>query len=122
MLSLLLLRNMAAQEENDYFVDYTSCVVYFHKSKMGQSRAITDYWGMGLNFLGATRIITRISTDGRIIETLDDVIKAYPDLLNKLQEAREIVVIIQGLLDKIVPTQNPDFTVGWIYSKWRKIL
>lgn len=100
------------QEENDYFVDYTSCVVYFHKSKMGQSITITDYWGMGLNFLGATRIITRISADGRIIETLDDVINAYPDLLNKLQEAREIVVIIQGLLDKIVPTQNPDFTVG----------
>lgn len=100
------------QEENDYFVDYTSCVVYFHKSKMGQSITITDYWGMGLNFLGTNRIITRISADGRIIETLDDVISAYPDLLNKLQEAREKIVIMQGLLDRIVPTQNPDFTVG----------
>ena len=100
------------QEENDYFVDYTNCIVYFHGSKMGKNITITDYWGMGLNFLGATRIITRISADGRSIETLDDVISAYPDLLNKLQEAREIVVIIQGLLDKIVPTQNPDFTVG----------
>ena len=100
------------QEENDYFVDYTNCIVYFHGSKMGKNITITDYWGMGLNFLGATRIITRISADGRSIETLDDVISAYPDLLNKLQEAREIIVIIQGLLDKIVPTQNPDFTVG----------
>lgn len=100
------------QEENDYFVDYTNCIVYFHGSKMGKNITITDYWGMGLNFIGANRIITRISADGRIIETLDDVISAYPDLLNKLQEAREKIVIIQGLLDRIVPTQNPDFTVG----------
>lgn len=100
------------QEENDYFVDYTNCIVYFHGSKMGKNITITDYWGMGLNFIGANRIITRISTDGRIIETLEEVINSYPDLLNKLQEAREIIVLIQELIDRIVPTQNPDFTVG----------
>ena len=100
------------QEENDYFVDYTNCIVYFHGSKMGKNITITDYWGMGLNFIGANRIITRISTDGRIIETLEEVISAYPDLLNKLQEAREKVIIMQDLLNRIVPTQNPDFTVG----------
>lgn len=82
------------KNENDFYVDYTNNYIYFHKSKMGQTITVDDYYGIGLNFIGASRIIVRSNVTEDVIETLEDLIeqaKLCLEAITTLGGATEVI-------------------------------
>ena len=82
------------ENENDFYVDYTNNYIYFHKSKMGQTITVDDYYGIGLNFIGASRIIVRSNVTEDVIQTLEDLIeqaKLCLEAITTLGGATEVI-------------------------------
>ena len=109
--------------ENDFWVDYIHGLIYFHESKMGQKITIDEYFGLGNMLIDATRIVTKCDDKGNVIQVLEDLLEAYPNLIAKLEEA--IVMCerleldmekLNELWEKVTRTQNPSFTINT--SQW----
>ena len=109
--------------ENDFWVDYIHGLIYFHESKMGQKITIDEYFGLGNMLIDATRVVTKVDDKGNIVQVLEDLLEAYPNLIAKLEEA--IVMCDRLELDmeklnelwkKVSNTQNPSFTIN--DSQW----
>ena len=109
--------------ENDYWVDYIHGLVYFHESKIGQEITIDEYFGLGNMLIDATRVVTKVDDRGNIVQVLEDLLEAYPNLIAKLEEA--IVMCdrleldmekLNELWEKVTRTQNPSFTINT--SQW----
>lgn len=109
--------------ENDYWVDYIHGLVYFHESKIGQEITIDEYFGLGNMLIDATRVVTKVDDRGNIVQVLEDLLEAYPNLIAKLEEA--IVMCdrlelnmekLNELWKKVSNTQNPSFTIN--DSQW----
>lgn len=109
--------------ENDFWVDYIHGLIYFHESKMGQKITIDEYFGLGNMLIDATRVVTKVDDRGNIVQVLEDLLEAYPNLIAKLEEA--IVMCDRLELDmeklnelwkKVSNTQNPSFTIN--DSQW----
>lgn len=82
------------KNENDFYVDYTNNYIYFHKSKLGKTITVDDYYGIGLNFIGASRIIVRSNVTEDVIQTLEDLIeqaKLYLEAITTLGGATEVI-------------------------------
>lgn len=65
------------EDNNDYKVDYDNGFIYFHSSLDGSTITIATYYGRGLIMYPSSRIWTKLSVDGQVIETLDG---AFPIL------------------------------------------
>ena len=109
--------------ENDFWVDYIHGLIYFHESKMGQKITIDEYFGLGNMLIDATRVVTKCDDKGNIVQVLEDLLEAYPNLIAKLEEA--IIMCERLELDmeklnelwtRISRTQNPSFTIN--KSQW----
>lgn len=109
--------------ENDFWVDYIHGLIYFHESKMGQKITIDEYFGLGNMLIDATRVVTKCDDKGNIVQVLEDLLEAYPNLIAKLEEA--IVMCdrleldmekLNELWEKVTRTQNPSFTINT--SQW----
>ena len=109
--------------ENDFWVDYIHGLIYFHESKMGQKITIDEYFGLGNMLIDATRVVTKVDDRGNIVQVLEDLLEAYPNLIAKLEEA--IIMCERLKLDmkklnelwtRISRTQNPAFTIN--DSQW----
>ena len=109
--------------ENDFWVDYIHGLIYFHESKMGQKITIDEYFGLGNMLIDATRVVTKVDDRGNIVQVLEDLLEAYPNLIAKLEEA--IVMCdrleldmekLNELWEKVTRTQNPSFTINT--SQW----
>ena len=109
--------------ENDFWVDYIHGLIYFHESKMGQKITIDEYFGLGNMLIDATRVVTKCDDKGNIVQVLEDLLEAYPNLIVKLEEA--IVMCdrlelnmekLNELWKKVSNTQNPSFTIN--DSQW----
>ena len=109
--------------ENDFWVDYIHGLIYFHESKMGQKITIDEYFGLGNMLIDATRVVTKVDDKGNIVQVLEDLLEAYPNLIAKLEEA--IVMCdrleldmekLNELWEKVTRTQNPSFTINT--SQW----
>lgn len=71
--------------ENEFWVDYSDCVVHFHTSKVGQE-FLVDYYGIGQEFINAKRVATEITENGDVAQTLqDDVDEFKADGLEALE-------------------------------------
>ena len=82
------------ENENDFYVDYTNNYIYFHKSKLGKTITVDDYYGIGLNFIGASRIIVRSNVTEDVIQTLEDLIeqaKLCLEAITTLGGATEVI-------------------------------
>ena len=109
--------------ENDFWVDYIHGLIYFHESKMGQKITIDEYFGLGNMLIDATRVVTKVDDRGNIVQVLEDLLEAYPNLIAKLEEA--IIMCerleldmekLNALWEKVTRTQNPSFTINT--SQW----
>lgn len=109
--------------ENDFWVDYIHGLIYFHESKMGQKITIDEYFGLGNMLIDATRVVTKCDDKGNVVQVLEDLLEAYPNLIAKLEEA--IVMCdrleldmekLNELWEKVTRTQNPSFTINT--SQW----
>ena len=109
--------------ENDYWVDYVHGLIYFHESKMGQKITIDEYFGLGNMLIDATRVVTKCDDKGNVIQVLEDLLEAYPNLIAKLEEAIVMcermelnIEKLEELWTRISRTQNPSFTIN--KSQW----
>ncbi len=109
--------------ENDYWVDYIHGLVYFHESKIGQEITIDEYFGLGNMLIDATRVVTKCDDKGNVIQVLEDLLYAYPNLIKKLEEAIAMcermelnIEKLEELWTRISKTQNPAFTIN--DSQW----
>ena len=73
--------------------------------------------------IDATRVVTKVDDRGNIVQVLEDLLEAYPNLIAKLEEA--IIMCERLKLDmkklnelwtRISRTQNPSFTIN--KSQW----
>ena len=109
--------------ENDFWVDYIHGLIYFHESKMGQKITIDEYFGLGNMLIDATRVVTKCDDKGNIVQVLEDLLEAYPNLIAKLEEAIVMcdrmelnIEKLEELWTRISRTQNPSFTINT--SQW----
>lgn len=78
-------------KENQFKVDYTNGHVFVHKNKEGQSINVVKYASRGVSLYPASRVWTKLSADGRVIETMDgafDVLDSQSAKISALENVR----------------------------------
>ena len=101
---------------NNCYIDYLTGKVYFHQDYSGKP-VVFNYYGMGIELLGASRIYDEHSLDGKTIrETLQDmidkgrecikVLKLFGDLATMIKRIEKDIENAKTIDDKLVVDTN----------------
>ena len=108
--------------KNDFFVDYSGHHVYFHPSQAGKEITINSYYGIGVSFVGANRIVTKTSAELDIIETLQDLLDKY-ETIGNISEIKELINTlniqikeVNDILDSGLMSKNSKYIIN--SSSW----
>ena len=91
--------------ENDFFVDYSGHHVYFHPNQSGNYITIDSYYGIGVSFVGANRIVTKTNIDLDIVETLQDLLDKY-ETIGSITEIKELIDTLNAQITKVEDMLN----------------
>lgn len=91
--------------ENDFFVDYSGHHVYFHPNQSGNYITIDSYYGIGVSFVGANRIVTKTNIDLDIVETLQDLLDKY-ETIGSITEIKELIDTLNAQIKKVEDILN----------------
>ena len=91
--------------ENDFFVDYSGHHVYFHPNQSGNYITIDSYYGIGVSFVGANRIVTKTNVDLDIVETLQDLLDKY-ETIGSITEIKELIDTLNAQITKVEDMLN----------------
>lgn len=90
---LLEIKNKINISDSSFYMDYNMCKIYF-SSNYGGKIAHIDYYGIGKNLIGASRVIDELSFNKDVKETLQDIInkgKIYIESLKDFSDAGEVI-------------------------------
>lgn len=88
-------------EENSYYIDYASQVIFFNPKQIGQKIVFAAY-DMGEDLISDHKICTLVDNNGNPIETLKDIIdKGFEaiDYLNTIGSAIEITDLLKAEIE-----------------------
>lgn len=80
----------------DSFYIQNNSVIFFDKEMAGKE-VVLEYYGIGIELLGANRVYTVLDANGNIIETLDDILKAGKIVIDAVKTMGDVIVIINQL-------------------------
>lgn len=100
--------NMDEVGENNYYINYTSSVVYFHPTKAGKT-FIFNYHGLGIELIGASRIYDESSLNGKfIVRTLQEIIDKGRECIDALSTIGDAVKLLKRIENYIVVATELD--------------
>ncbi|WP_346938204.1 hypothetical protein [uncultured Clostridium sp.] len=103
--------NMDEIKENNYYINYTSSVVYFHPSKANKIY-IFNYFGLGLEMVGASRIYDESSINGQfIVKTIQEIIDKGRECINALNTIGDAVKLLQRIENYIIVATELDIAL-----------
>lgn len=100
--------NMDEIKENNYYINYTSSIVYFHPSKANKIY-IFNYFGLGLEMVGASRIYDETTWTGEfIIRTIQEIIDKGRECIEALNTIGDAVKLLQRIENYIIVATELD--------------
>lgn len=108
---LIEVYNMDEIKENNYYINYTSSVVWFHPSKAGKT-FIFNYHGLGIELIGASRIYDESSINGQfIVKTIQEIIDKGRECIEALSTIGDAVKLLQRIENYIIVATELDIAL-----------
>lgn len=85
--------------ENTYYVKNDG-VVLFDKSMAGKE-VVIDYYGRGLELIGASRVYTMLDSKGNVIETLGDIFDVGRIVIDAIKTVGDVIVVLEKISDDV---------------------
>lgn len=103
--------NIDEIKENNYYINYTSSVVYFHPSKASKV-CIFNYYGLGIELVSASRIYDESSINGQfIVKTIQEIIDKGRECIEALSTIGDAVKLLQRIENYIIVATELDIAL-----------